>query len=161
MRPGRANRPHRGASPSTPPGTGVPGGIGGDKVPVDDRGPWTSTRSHRWVGSLRPGHPASTMDGIGTHPCCWGRWGPARAPDGWPVHPGRAPIDQMTLFRPQKVPKMAGELRPSEMRLSASLNHYLPHNSSETGFASISVCLDLRPLCETVEKSIPFLRQTI
>ena len=40
---------------------------------------------------------------------------------------------------------MAGELRPSEMRLSASLNHYLPHNSSETGFASISVCLDLRP----------------
>ena len=138
--------PHRSVSPSIPPRTGVPGGIRGDKVPVDDRGPGTSTRSHRWVGSLRPGHPASTMDGIGTHPCCWGRWGPARAPDGWPVHPGRAPIDQMTLFRPQKVLKMAGELRRSEMRLSASLNDYLPHNSSETGFASISVGSGLQPL---------------
>ena len=96
-------------------------------------------------GSLRPGRPASGMNGCQSHPCCWGGWGPARAPDGWPVHPGRAPTDQMTLFYSQKVPEKAGELRPSEMRLSASLNHYLPHNSSEKRFASISVGSGLQP----------------
>ena len=101
-------------------------------------------------GSLRPGRPASSLYGIGTHSRCWGRWGPARAPDGWPVHPGRAPIDQMTLFHSQKVPEMAGELRPSEMRLSASLNHYLPHNSSEKSIASFLVPSVLQPIgCAT------------